>query len=137
MLTTFKLLSNLCGLSLREATDFLDVRHDTVTSWSCGRRHAPEPVISELVKLANKIDTAAMIVISQIESTTPDDLSPPVELSLALCDVEARFLVLELPYIGTEAAALSRVIVWCHNNDINIEVVPRRTINKTNNPACR
>ena len=49
----------LCGLSQREAAAFLDVRLDTLKSWSSGRGPTPEGVMRELAALQGRIVKAA------------------------------------------------------------------------------
>jgi len=42
MTTLFGAALQQCGLSTREAADYFSVSHDTVLSWSSGRRRAPD-----------------------------------------------------------------------------------------------
>lgn len=51
MSTPFLLLLKRCGLSQHEAADYLNVRLDTVKSWSTGRNTAKPEILAELRKL--------------------------------------------------------------------------------------
>lgn len=54
-MTTFKYILMQCGLSHREAAQFLNVADETINSWSSGRRNPPEGVFHELAALQEKI----------------------------------------------------------------------------------
>jgi hypothetical protein len=57
--TPFALLAERCGLSQREASEFLKVRLDTVKTW-CSGRNTPKPaVLAELRSLYADIQAAA------------------------------------------------------------------------------
>ncbi len=58
-MTLFALLRDRCGLSHREAAEFLGVRLDTVKSWSSGRNPCPPGVIEALRSLYRSMDRAA------------------------------------------------------------------------------
>ncbi|HXW26315.1 MAG TPA: hypothetical protein VEK73_16345 [Xanthobacteraceae bacterium] len=57
--TPFAVLAERCGLSQREAAEFLKVRLDTVKSWCAGRNVAKSSVLSELRGLYGMIEAAA------------------------------------------------------------------------------
>jgi hypothetical protein len=57
--TPFAVLAERCGLSQREAAEFLKVRLDTVKSWSAGRNAAKPAVLAELRALYGEIQAAA------------------------------------------------------------------------------
>jgi hypothetical protein len=57
--TPFAVLAERCGLSQREAAEFLKVRLDTIKSWCAGRNVAKPAVIVELRELYAKIQAAA------------------------------------------------------------------------------
>jgi DNA-binding transcriptional regulator YiaG len=57
--TPFALLAERCGLSQREAAEFLKVRLDTVKSWCAGRNVAKPAVLAELRGLYANIQAAA------------------------------------------------------------------------------
>src|SRR6202040_2016071 len=57
--TPFAVLAERCGLSQREAAEFLKVRLDTVKSWSAGRNAAKPAVLAELRALYGDIQAAA------------------------------------------------------------------------------
>jgi len=57
--TPFAVLAERCGLSQREAAEFLKVRLDTVKSWCAGRNAAKPAVLAELRGLYANIQAAA------------------------------------------------------------------------------
>ena len=57
--TPFAVLAERCGLSQREAAEFLKVRIDTIKSWCAGRNVAKPAVLAELRELYAKIQAAA------------------------------------------------------------------------------
>jgi DNA-binding transcriptional regulator YiaG len=57
--TPFAVLIERCGLSQREAAEFLKVRLDTVKSWCAGRNVAKPAVLAELRGLYINIEAAA------------------------------------------------------------------------------
>jgi plasmid maintenance system antidote protein VapI len=57
--TPFAVLAERCGLSQREAAEFLKVRIDTIKSWCAGRNVAKPNVLAELRELYAKIQAAA------------------------------------------------------------------------------
>jgi hypothetical protein len=57
--TPFAVLAERCGLSQREAAEFLKVRIDTVKSWCAGRNVAKPAVLAELRGLYASIRAAA------------------------------------------------------------------------------
>ena len=103
MTTPFKLLCDRCGLSQREAADFLGARLDTVKSWASGRNRAPAGVIAELRKLHATIERAAGELVAEVKKRRPDELA----LFLARTDDEARDR--GWPCIGAMAAAIGIV----------------------------
>jgi hypothetical protein len=56
--TPFAVLAERCGLSQREAAEFLKVRIDTVKSWCAGRNVAKPAVLAELRRLYASIQAA-------------------------------------------------------------------------------
>lgn len=67
MRTTFSAAIAICGLSQQEAADYLDVRLDTVKSWSAGRNPPPEGAWQMLSDLYRRIEDAADYASAQIE----------------------------------------------------------------------
>lgn len=100
-MTTFALLCARCGLSLREAADFLDVRPDTIKSWSTGRRCPPDDTITALRDLYARIEKAAAEAVKLAKQAPPD---ATLELGIAADDHEARSL--GWPCVGAQAASL-------------------------------
>jgi len=58
-ITPFSVLAERCGLSQREAAEFLKVRIDTVKSWSAGRNAVKPEVLAELRRLYANIQAAS------------------------------------------------------------------------------
>lgn len=58
-MSSFKSSISVCGLSQREAAEFLDVSIDTVKSWCSGRSNPPAGVWMMLASLFEQIQNAA------------------------------------------------------------------------------
>lgn len=56
-MTTFASALRLCGLTHSEAADFLNVRIDTLKSWSAGRNPVPTGVWQDIAELWRKIES--------------------------------------------------------------------------------
>ncbi|MFN8343501.1 MAG: hypothetical protein U0X91_00765 [Spirosomataceae bacterium] len=67
MASLFKLFSQSCGLSIKEAQLFLGTNVDTTKSWWAGRRNPPEAVLEKLVDLSITQDVAAQELLLQLE----------------------------------------------------------------------
>lgn len=106
MTTTFALLCERCGLSQREAADYLDMRYDTVAKYCQGTRTPPAGALTELRTLYAKIERAAAEALDQINRIIAETGAEPeiIELGLSRTDAEARKL--GWPCIGAHAAAL-------------------------------
>lgn len=89
---TAALLIDACGLSQREAAEFLNVRIDTVKGWYRPRPSAARPgVLSELRALHAKQRRAAAHQIALIRQLVRQHGAPDaIELSLSSDDAEAR-----------------------------------------------
>lgn len=87
-----RLLISLCGLSHREAADFLNVREDTVKSWFRASPAEARPgIIAELKALHVAQRRAAANQIRQIRTVTRVHGAPDIiELGLSSDDHEAR-----------------------------------------------
>lgn len=114
--TTYALILDRCGLSLREAAEFHGVRPDTVKSWRLGRRAAPPGALAELRALYTRIERAAGEALKEIARQR----AGAVELGLASDDAEAR--ALGWPCVGAQAAVLGLVAARAK---ASITVVPR------------
>lgn len=66
-MTTFKSAIAICGLSMREAAEFLGVSYDTAKSWSQGRNAPPMGVWQDLAGLYARIEGAADFAASNLE----------------------------------------------------------------------
>lgn len=124
MATTFSLLSQICGLSHREAAQLLNVRLDTVKSWSTGRNRVPDAVLAELAELAARIEAAAAQTLKQIEETAAEHgLPDEVELGIASDDAEAGYI--GWPCVGAQATCLGLVLARGIQRGYRFRVAPR------------
>lgn len=73
-MTAFRQALAACGLSAREAATFLDVRNDTVLSWSSGRRTPPPGAWQALANLYARMEDAADAAIDLIDEHDPDQI---------------------------------------------------------------
>ena len=120
-MTPFALLSQACGLSHREAAEFLGVRLDTVKSWSSGRNRAPASVLDDLRHLWAEIDFAsdrAAALIGEQAAGLP--IGETIEIGYPADDHEARDL--GLPCVGAWRAMCARVVARIRNP---IKLLPR------------
>ena len=124
MTTLFDLLAHACGLSQREATDFLRVRLDPIKSWTSGRRQAPQEALAELAALAAHIDTAAIEAVAQIDAMAAQHGAPPeIDLGVASDDAEAQSI--GWPCVGAQCASLGLVVARGTKRGYRFRVSPR------------
>ena len=118
-MTLFSEILRGCGLSQREAADFLGVRLDTVKSWSAGRNPIPEGAMLSLHDLADRQEeTALELVELWEEGGQPEE----IEIGLSTDDHEAQSL--GWPCAGAHLAAIRRI--WeVLPPDVRVIVVPR------------
>jgi hypothetical protein len=118
MTTAIALIASRCGLSQREAAEFLNVRLDTVKNWCINRRFTPPGAIEQLRGLHARIERAAAEALAQMSDLggRPD----VVELGLATDDAEAQ--TLGWPCVGAHAAVLGLVAA---RTALPVVVVPR------------
>lgn len=106
MITATALLLERCGLSHREAAEFLSVRPDTVKAWCAGRNPTPPGVTATLRGLYTRIERAAAEALDVIaRDGTGADV---IELGLAGDDDEAQ--ALGWPCASVHAAMLGIVV---------------------------
>lgn len=129
MTSLYALLRERCGLSLREAADLHGVSHDSVVSWSSGRRRPPAGVITELRTLYERIEDAADQIVAMADEAGPD---LTIELGLASDDAEAQSI--GWPCVGAQAAALGIAAATIDNP---VVIVPRGTTPATAAAADR
>jgi hypothetical protein len=127
-MTAFALLLQRCGLSQREASELLEVRLDTVKSWSSGRNPVRLAIINELRELHRKIELAGQQLAAMVQhpiDVQREESGEAVQLvfGLARSDPEARKL--GFPCTGAHAAALG-VAIAALPGDVEVEIVPRR-----------
>ncbi len=123
MITAFALLLDRCGLSIREAADYLSVRPDTVKSWSAGRNPAPAGAVAELRSLYQKIDRAARQALAEM-AQAPEGID--IEIGIAADDHEAGLL--GLPCVGAHAALLGLIVA---GSSCAVRIVPRGSTGAT------
>jgi hypothetical protein len=118
-MTPFTLLLGAAGLSHREASDFLQVRLDTIHAWSSGRNNCRPAVLTELRALIQKQDRAAREAIAQIEQVRSQHPAAEIELGYPTDDHEAQGL--GWPCVGAWRAMAARVVVAA----LPVRLVPR------------
>ena len=116
---TFKILLQSTGLSLREASRYLDVSYDSIKAWLYGKYNCPGGVILEMAVLCNKQGAAADAVLDLIEEN-PD--AQDVEIGYCADDHEAQGL--GWPTKTAHDAVIRRVIEGC-DDLLAIKLVPR------------
>lgn len=116
-MTLFKHTLTRLGLSLAEAAAFLDVRLDTLKSWSSGRNPVPDGVWSTLAELAQKQEEAAQAMAEVWLETGEPDL---VDFGLASDAHEAQSL--GWPCVGAHMTVAS--IFW-EMTGVEPNIVPR------------
>lgn len=125
MSSTFKLISQDCGLTMTEAASFLDVRPDTAKSWWMGRRTCPDSVVDEILTLAIRQDVAAqeaaLVITEAVERQgAPED----IELGIAADDYEAQSI--GWPCVGAHAAVIRKLIKMLPSAlVVLVKIVPR------------
>lgn len=109
-MTPFAALQSLCGLSNREAAEFLQVTEDTVKSWRTGRRSAPDGAITELLELWTAIDNTASEEAEEIMRRIHEAGAMPetIEIGYPADDHEAQ--ALGLPCVGAWRQMAGRLI---------------------------
>jgi hypothetical protein len=73
-MTTFEAAIAICGLSKREAAEFLDVAPDMIDAWARGASAPPRAVWGSLADLYARIEDAADSVAEELE---PDGMDGP------------------------------------------------------------
>lgn len=119
--TLFTGILNLCGLSHREAADFLNVRVDTVKSWSSGRNRVAPGALEELWTLADRIERAA-VEAERVFRQQWSGRETVIELGIAADDHEAQQL--GWPCVGAQRAMAARL--WYKlPREVEVVLVPR------------
>lgn len=118
-MTPAALLIDRCGLSQREAADFLRVRRDTIAAWCTGKYPPRASVLDELRELYRKIERTAKETLIMIDAAPAD---AEIELGFAADDAEAHDL--GWPCTGAQRAMLGIVVArQCRA----VRLVPRGT----------
>lgn len=117
-MTPFKLLTDYCGLSIREAADYLGVRLDTAKSWSVDRRTCPDTVLADLRMLVWRQEAAAEQALAVLAShpIAPDE----IELGFPADDHEAK--ALGWPSVGAWKGMAARFVA---GSPVRVIMVPR------------
>lgn len=117
MPTLFALLIQVCGLSHREAAAFLDVRLDTVKSWSTGRNPTPARVVEELGNLAFAIEEAADKTLEYISEA-------PAEIELPMAADDKRARELGWPCLGAHRAMIALAAARAVSEGLTVHIIP-------------
>jgi hypothetical protein len=128
-MTTFSILMQRCGLSQREASELLEVRLDTVKSWSSGRNPVRLAIINELRDLHRKIERAGQELVAMVQRPIEmqrEESGEPTKLEFGLAQSDAEARKLGFPCTGAHTAALGVAIASLPDN-IEVEIVPRQT----------
>jgi hypothetical protein len=123
MTTVFSALLERCGLSQREAAEFLKVRIDTVKSWSSGRNPVKPSIIIELRALYRDIERAGedlAVLLGAILKRKPREF---IQVGLAHDDEDAR--VCGFPCVGSNFAAVGIALTRLPDN-VEVQLVPRQ-----------
>lgn len=128
-MTLFSVLLKLSGLSLKEASDFFDVRIDTVKSWSAGRNGVPGGVLGQLHDLLEKQEKAAGEAVNLWNNQGEHE---SLECGVASDDYEAQQL--GWPSVGAQMAMYGRLWEMLHG-ECELSLVPRGSTIGTAAPA--
>ena len=125
MMTIFRILIDTAGLSLVQASAFLDAREDSVMSWSSGRRPTPPGVITELHELIAHQQLAARQSAAHIEKIMNDNGTPEViEIGVSADDHEAQSL--GWPTVSAHAAVIGMSVALLPAEIVaRVSIVPR------------
>ncbi|SMF82006.1 hypothetical protein SAMN06265365_14211 [Tistlia consotensis] len=93
-----------CGLSQREAAEYLAVRLDTLKSWSAGRKPTRPGILSELRALAGRQEAAAESCLLAWERD-----GRPAELCYALAGDDEAARRMGWPCVGAQRAVARRL----------------------------
>lgn len=115
-MTPFAILRTLAGLSIREASEFLNAQEDTAKKWNRGARNAPPGVINELRGLIAKQELAASEALALIGDGQPE----VIELGYPSDDYEAK--ALGWPCAAAWGAVAARIMA---GSNVTIKLVPR------------
>lgn len=90
MTSLFKLFSQSCGLSIKDAQLFLGTNVDTTKSWWSGRRNPPDSVMEKLVDLSIAQDVAAQELLLQLEKLNKKNKKQRLTLQVYTLDSQAQ-----------------------------------------------
>ena len=105
--TSIGLLIELCGLSQKEASVYLDVSHDTVRSWSSGRNTTPDRAIISMRELYQEIVALADKTQAQIDAVPKHIDTIRIRMPKSDADAKKRY---RMPFIS---AFLKSVALIC------------------------
>lgn len=115
--STLALAIAACGLSQREAADYLGVRRDTIGKALIGRGSVPAGWLRELRDLHERQQQAA----DQVMESIPEDHDGIVEIGIASDDAEAQAPPLGWPCVGAQMAVAR--LLW--EAGLDVVTVPR------------
>lgn len=127
----FGSLEEMCGLTHEECAAYLEVRLDSVKSWSSGRRSVPAGVEEKLIQLWQRIEDEASRIVDGIEAQlielAPRGLPESVEFGIPTSREEANEL--GWPSVGAFMRIAALVAA-------NVEV-PLALVERGSTPASR
>ena len=107
-MTPFAALQSLCGLSNREAADYLSISESAVEKYRRGAKTPARGHLSELHDLWSVIDEAAMRLAEAMVESDLLNQADQIEIGYPSDDYEAQSL--GLPNVGAWRQMLARVI---------------------------
>lgn len=122
-MTLFRLLISVSGFSHTQAADFLDVRRDTINSWSASRNPTPSGVITELATLISRMQNA----VDQTMETIDEQHTEPAIIELGYCADDHEAQSLGWPTASVHARVIGMIASQCIELGHTVEVLPRGT----------
>lgn len=123
MKTLFNILRQECGLSLREAAEFCEVRFDTIRNWDYDRRTPPKDLLIKLHNLSARINFVAAESLNKIRELPK---SETIIIGYAVDDHEAQNHPIQWPFASTQYAMLGVLFSMMTPEELlMVRLVPR------------
>lgn len=90
MPTMFSLLVDRCGLSQREAADFLKVSPSAVDKMARGVRATPDGIVDELADLYLRISLTAEEIMQMVAGLEKKGVDPEDRIVVTMTDAQAK-----------------------------------------------
>lgn len=132
-MTPFSALQSLCGLSNREAAEFLGITESAVEKFRRGSRAAPSGVLRELQALWAEIDRTAIEAAEEMVRRGIMNEAAEIEVGYPADDYEAQQL--GLPCAGAWRQMLARLIDEMMVIDENFDPARIRLVPRGSTPA--